>query len=83
MITLLITGMNSGLNPLNTIVFNELTILGPDLVLPVDKKILEHMSNINEIRKELLRYNFNNPKWDNIMINLIYQIKNLSFFVEE
>ena len=75
--------MNSGLNPLNTIVFNELTILGPDLVLPVDKKILEHMSNINEIRKELLRYNFNNPKWDNIMINLIYQIKNLSFFVEE
>ena len=83
MITLLITGMNSELNPLNTIVFNELTILGPDLVLPVDKKILEHMSNINEIRKELLRYNFNNPKWDNIMINLIYQIKNLSFFVEE
>ena len=75
--------MSSGLNPLNTIVFNELTILGPDLVLPVDKKILEHMSNINEIRKELLRYNFNNPKWDNIMINLIYQIKNLSFFVEE
>lgn len=75
--------MNSELNPLNTIVFNELTILGPDLVLPVDKKILEHMSNINEIRKELLRYNFNNPKWDNIMINLIYQIKNLSFFVEE
>lgn len=75
--------MNSGLNPLNTIVFNELTILGPDLVLPVDKKILEHISNINEICKELLNYNFNNPKWDNIMINLIYQIKNLSFFVEE
>ena len=67
----------------NRYVYTEANILGSDLALPVDKNILFHFKKINEGRIELKKLNLDSDYWESILVNIMYQIKNLTFLLEE
>lgn len=64
-------------------VFQNIDILGSNLVLPVDKEIIFHFKRLNNLRIELCKFNLDHIYWEEIFINIIYQIKDLKFMVEE
>jgi len=64
-------------------VFQNIDILGSNLVLPVDKEIIFHFKRLNNLRIELYKFNLDHIYWEEIFINIIYQIKDLKFMVEE